>query len=100
MDNQVNMDIMPLRWGHFRVLIIASIGQFMGSALATLVGVVIPFIQIISHPQLSSLQQGFLASAGLIGIMTGCILIGHLCDKYGYLSFFRLCPSIDRKSVG
>ena len=66
----------------------------MGSALATLVGVVIPFIQIISHPQLSSLQQGFLASAGLIGIMTGCILIGHLCDKYGYLSFFRLCPSI------
>ena len=34
----INMDTMPLRWGHYRVLIVASMGQIIGAGLATLVG--------------------------------------------------------------
>ena len=34
-----NMDTMPIRWRHIRILIIASAGQFFGGALAILIGV-------------------------------------------------------------
>ena len=30
-DKNMNMDTMPLRWGHFRVLIVASLGQITGA---------------------------------------------------------------------
>lgn len=86
------MDTMPLRWGHIRVLIIASAGQFFGGALAILVGVIAPLIAITHHPGLSSWMQGFVFASGLIGIMAGSLLFGRLSDKYGYLFFFRLCP--------
>lgn len=87
-----NMDTMPLRWGHIRILIIASAGQFFGGVLAILVGVIAPLIAITHHPELSSWLQGFIFSSGLIGIMLGSLFFGHFSDKYGYLSFFRLCP--------
>lgn len=87
-----NMDTMPLRWGHIRILIIASAGQFFGGVLAILVGVVAPLITITHHPELSSWLQGFIFSSGLIGIMLGSLFFGHFSDKYGYLFFFRLCP--------
>ena len=90
----VEMDTMPLRWGHFRVLFIASLGQVAGSCLATLIGVIIPLILIYGIPQLSILEQGIMASMGLLGITIGALAIGRLSDKYGYLLFFRLCPSI------
>lgn len=90
----VNMDTMPLRWGHFRVLIVASLGQVTGAGLATLVGVILPMIQIIRHPQLSSLQQGAVAATSLVGIMIGSMLIGAWSDRRGYLVFFRLCPAL------
>ena len=32
--NSVNVADMPLRWGHFRVLIVASLGQAIGQGLA------------------------------------------------------------------
>lgn len=87
-----NMDTMPLRWEHIRILIIASAGQFFGGVLAILVGVVAPLIAITHHPELSSWLQGFIFSSGLIGIMLGSLFFGHFSDKYGYLFFFRLCP--------
>lgn len=90
--SQVNMDTMPLRWGHIRLLIIASAGQFFGGALAILVGVIAPLIAITHHPGLSSWMQGFVFASGLIGIMVGSLFFGRLSDKYGYLFFFRLCP--------
>lgn len=90
----LNMDTMPLRWGHIRILIIASAGQFFGGVLAILVGVVAPLIAITHHPELSSWLQGFIFSSGLIGIMLGSLFFGHFSDKYGYLFFFRLCPLI------
>lgn len=87
-----NMDTMPLRKGHIWIVIIASAGQFFGGVLAILVGVVAPLITITHHPELSSWLQGFIFSAGLIGIMLGSLLFGRLSDKYGYLFFFRLSP--------
>ncbi|WP_294143000.1 MFS transporter [uncultured Sanguibacteroides sp.] len=91
-DKMVNMDTMPLRWGHIRILIIASAGQFFGGVLAILIGVIAPLIAITHHPELSSWAQGFVFSSGLIGITIGSLFFGHLSDKYGYLFFFRLCP--------
>ncbi len=90
----VNMDTMPLRWGHFRVLVIASMGQLTGAGLSTLVGIVIPMLQIVRHPELSAWQQGGLASMSLVGIMVGSMAIGEWSDRRGYLFFFRLCPAL------
>lgn len=92
--NRVDMDTMPLRWGHYRVLIVASLGQLTGAGLATLVGIVLPMIQIIRHPALTSLQQGGIACTSLVGIMVGSMLFGEWSDRKGYLFFFRLCPLI------
>lgn len=88
----VNMDTMPLRWGHIRILGVASVEQFLGGALAVLVGVIAPLIRILHYPGLSSWVQGIIFAAGLIGIMLGSLFFGRLSDRYGYLFFFRLCP--------
>ena len=88
------MDTMPLRWGHFRVLIVASLGQITGAGLATLVGIVLPMIQIFRHPELTSFQQGAVAATSLVGIMFGSMLFGAWSDKKGYLFFFRFCPAL------
>ncbi|MEG1522307.1 MAG: MFS transporter [Bacteroidales bacterium] len=93
MDNEkINMDTMPLGWRHVRVFLVASLGQFLGAAQATLVGIIIPLFQIIRHPELSSFQQGVIACTGLMGRMLGSLFFGHLSDRFGYLLFFRLCP--------
>lgn len=91
---KVNMDTMPLRWGHFRVLIVASLGQVTGAGLATLVGVILPMIQLFRHPELTSFQQGAVAATSLVGIMIGSMLFGAWSDKRGYLFFFRFCPAL------
>lgn len=87
-----DMDTMPLRWRHIRILIIASAGQFFGGVLAILVGVIAPLIALTHHPELSSWWQGFIFSSGLTGIMIGSLVFGHFSDKDGYLFSFRLCP--------
>lgn len=92
--NPVDMDTMPLRWGHLRVLIVASLGQVTGAGLATIVGVVIPMIRLAAHPDLSPAMQGVVAGASLVGIMVGSVLFGAWSDRRGYLFFFRLCPAI------
>lgn len=91
-DHTVDMDTMPLREGHWWVFVVASLGQVTGAALATLVGIVLPMIQIVRHPALSSLAVGALASASLVGIMVGSLAIGRWSDRRGYLIFFRCCP--------
>ena len=88
------MDTMPLRRGHFRVLVAASLGQVLGAGLATLVGIVIPMIRMLLHPELSSLGQGAVACTSLVGIMVGSMLFGAWSDRRGYLFYFRLCPLI------
>ena len=89
-----DMDNMPLRWGHIKLFLIASSGQALGSGLATLIGIVLPMIQMISSPHLSSVEQGFLSSMSLLGIVVGSFFLGGLSDKYGCLKLFRICPFI------
>ena len=90
----LNMDDMPLRLGHFRVLVVASLGQVTGAALSTLIGVVIPLMQILLHTTLPPLKQALLASMSLMGIMVGSILIGRWSDRRGYLRYLRLSPAL------
>lgn len=82
----------PLTWRHIKIVAIASLGQLIGTGLATLVSVIIPLYQIGAHPELSSAMQGLVGAVDLIGIMVGSTIFGKLSDKYGYLLFFRLCP--------
>lgn len=83
---------MPLNMRHIWIVAVASLGQLVGTAVATVAGVIIPLINIMSHPELSSLMQGLIGAADLLGIMIGSVIIGNLSDRYGYLLFFRLCP--------
>ncbi|UYW02373.1 MFS transporter [Flavobacterium agricola] len=95
MDTKVvDMNTMPLTWQHIKVFTISSLGQALGSGLATLIGIIIPMIQIIAHPQLTSLQQGLISCMSLLGIMVGSSVFGNLSDRYGYLTLFRICPAL------
>ncbi|MCH5231901.1 MAG: MFS transporter [Muribaculaceae bacterium] len=88
------IDNAPLTWRHYFITGVASLGQLIGTGLATLVSVIIPLYQIIAHPELSSFMQGLVGAMDLIGIMVGSTILGKLSDRYGYLLFFRLCPAI------
>ena len=93
-SEEVDMESMPLRLGHLRVLAIASLEQFAGGALATLVGVVLPMYLLVSGHHLSAVTQGVVASMSMVGIMIGSLFVGAWSDRHGYLRFFRLCPVI------
>lgn len=84
----------PLSWRHFWITAVASLGQLIGTGLATLVSIIIPLYQINAHPELSSFMQGLIGAMDLIGIVFGSVVFGRLSDQYGYLKFFRLCPLI------
>lgn len=88
------IDDAPLTWRHYYITGVASLGQLIGTGLATLVSVIIPLYQLISHPELSSFMQGLVGAMDLIGITVGSTILGKLSDRYGYLFFFRLCPLI------
>lgn len=90
----IDMDNMPLRWGHIRVFIASFPGQLLGSGLATLIGIVMPLLQLSKQTNLTSIEQGVISCLILIGIMIGASIIGSLSDKYGYLKFFRINPII------
>lgn len=90
----VTIDNAPLTWRHYYITAVASLGQLIGTGLATLVSVIIPLYQIISRPELSSFMQGLVGAMDLIGIMVGSTILGKLSDRFGYLLFFRLCPAI------
>ncbi len=82
----------PLSWRHIWITTVASLGQLIGTGLATLVSIIIPLYQINAHPELSSFMQGLIGAMDLIGIVFGSVFFGKLSDEYGYLKFFRLCP--------
>lgn len=92
--NQKAVDIatMPLTWRHIKIFVVSSFGQALGSGLATLIGIIVPMIKIIMHPELSSFEQGIISCMSLLGIMIGSSVLGSLSDKYGYITLFRLCP--------
>lgn len=88
----VNMATMRLTPRHYWIVGVSSLGQFIGTAVATIAGIIIPMLNIVLHPELSSLMQGVIGSIDLAGICIGSIVFGKLSDRYGYLPFFRLCP--------
>lgn len=93
-NDTVNMDTMPLRWGHMKIFLISASGQALGAGLATLIGIIIPMIQMLLHPKLTSFEQGIVSCMSLLGIVVGSSVLGSLSDKYGYLKLFRICPFI------
>lgn len=94
MEQRYTVSDMPFGWRHVWIVSVASLGQVIGTALATVVGIIIPMLQILSHPELPSWIQGLLGAADLIGIAIGAVILGKLSDKWGYLLFFRICPVI------
>lgn len=90
----VNMATMPLTWRHVWITYVASLGQLIGTGVATLAGIIIPMLNILSHPELSAGMQGLIGAADLVGIVIGSVFFGRLSDRYGYLVFFRLCPAM------
>ena len=85
---------MKLRWGHFRVLLVASCGQILGAIITTLIGVILPLIKISHTGGLSSFMQSAICVSELAGIVIGSVFVGRLTEKYGYLLFFRISPVI------
>ncbi|MDE6716550.1 MAG: MFS transporter [Muribaculaceae bacterium] len=89
-----NLNTMPLTWRHIFIVSVASLGQLIGTAVATVAGVIIPMLNIIAHPELSTFMQGLIGCVDLIGIAVGSVIFGSLSDRYGYLFFFRFCPAL------
>lgn len=79
---------------HYYIVFVASLGQMIGTAVATLAGIIIPMLNIILHPELSPFMQGLIGAVDLIGIVVGSVVFGRLSDQYGYLFFFRFCPAL------
>lgn len=88
------LDTMPLRPRHYWITGVASLGQLIGTMVATIAGIIIPMLNLILHPELSGLMQGVIGGADLVGIIIGSVVFGRLSDQYGYLFFFRLCPAL------
>lgn len=76
------------------IALVSSMEQIIGAGLSTVVGIMLPMMQLILHPGLPSAVQGIIGATGLIGIGVGSAVIGQLSDRYGYLLWFRLCPVI------
>lgn len=89
-----NINTMPLTWRHIYIVAVASLGQLIGTAVATVAGVIIPMMNILAHPELSTFMQGLIGCVDLIGIGIGSVIFGSLSDRYGYLFFFRFCPAL------
>lgn len=85
---------LPMGFRQYWIVFVASLGQMIGTIVATIAGVIIPLLNILLHPELSPFMQGLIGSVDLIGICIGATIFGKLSDKYGYLLFFRLCPAL------
>lgn len=94
MANLVPLEEMPLSPRHWYILCVASLEQLIGTALSTVVGIMLPLILLLGTPHLTPTEQGILGASGLVGIAVGAPIIGKLMDRIGYIFLFRLCPLI------
>ena len=85
---------LPFGRRHVYYLTVSSMEQLIGSAVAAVVGVMVPMIVLVGLPHLSSFMQGISAAVSLVGIAVGSMVIGRLSDRQGYLFYFRLCPAL------
>lgn len=76
------------------IVAISSMEQLIGGALSTVIGVMLPMMQMVMHPAMPSWLQGVLGAMGLVGIGAGSMAIGSVIDRRGYLLMFRLCPAL------
>lgn len=93
-DSPLTIANMPLTARHWYIVFVASMEQLIGASLSTIVGIIIPLLNLILHPELSSTVQGFMGASGLIGIAMGSAIIGPLSDKHGYAAWFKICPTL------
>lgn len=82
---------LPLTPRHWYIVAVSSMEQLIGASLSTIVGIVIPLLNLLLHPELSSTVQGIMGASGLVGIAVGSAIIGPLSDRQGYLWWFRIC---------
>lgn len=92
--NTVSINDMPLTARHCYLVLVASMEQLIGAALSSIVGIIIPLLNLTLHPELSSEVQGLMGAVGLIGIAIGSTVIGSLSDRHGYATFFKMCPCL------
>ena len=64
----VDLATMPMGRRQIGIVLIASLGQFIGQGLATRVGIVIPLMQLAAHPELSAAVQGIMGCIYLKGM--------------------------------
>lgn len=94
MKGSIDAATMPLCGRHYWIVAVSSLGQLIGTALATVAGVIIPMLNILAHPELPSAMQGLIGAIDLVGICIGSVIFGRFSDRFGYLLFFRLCPAL------
>ena len=83
---------LPLSPRHWYIVAVSSMEQLIGATLSTIVGIIIPMLNLFLNPELSAAVQGVMGAIGLIGIAVGSMIIGPLSDRQGYLGWFRACP--------
>lgn len=94
MGRLVPISEMPMDRRHWLILCVASLEQFIGTAVSTITGIMIPLILLTGRPRVDSFDQGVIGAAALAGIAAGSMIFGKLMDSMGYLLWFRLCPLI------
>lgn len=85
---------MSLTLRHWWIELVSSMEQIIGAAQSTIVGIIIPLLNMLLHPELSATVQGIMGAVGLIGIAVGAAVIGPLSDRQGNLGWFRACAVI------
>ncbi len=88
----ISIASMPLTRRGCYIVAVSSMEQIIGAGLSTVIGIMLPMIQLVTQPQMPSALQGFIGATGLIGIAVGSMIIGKLSDRQGYLKWFRICP--------
>ena len=89
--NKPALNALPLTARHWYIVLVSSMEQLIGATLSTIVGIIIPMLNLFLHPELSAAVQGIMGAMGLIGIAIGSAIIGPLSDRMGYPGWFRAC---------
>ena len=95
MQNRIPISQMQLGHRQIGVWAVSSMEQIIGAGLSTIVGIIIPMMQLASAGhRMPGLLQGTIGAAGLLGIAVGSPVIGRISDADGYLRWFRICPAL------